>query len=129
MTFSENQIRNYLNLLAILIEIHQWEDCQMEELHTVSGQALYFKIASSLLTDSKGKLQPLKLLNGRITDRAMRTRIREFQELGLVDVVDSEIDARTKGVVSTDLFLKHLDDHLKLFKQLCDERYLMVEKF
>lgn len=100
----------------------------MEELHTMSGQALYFKLASSLLIDSQGKLQPLKLLNDRVTDRAMRTRIREFQKLGLVEVVDNESDARVKGVVSTDMFLKHLDRHLKLFKQLCDKRYLMVKK-
>lgn len=60
--------------------------------------------------------------------RATRTRIREFQELGLVEVVDSEDDARTKRVVPTDKFVARLNHHLHLLKQLCDARYLMVVK-
>lgn len=116
------------NILRILIEINQWEDSQRRELQTVSGRDLYFKIAATLLADSAGKKQPLKLLRGRITDRATRNRIREFQELGLVDVVDNEDDARTKRLVPTDKFIKHLNHHMHLFKLLCNYKYLMVEK-
>lgn len=116
------------NLLQILIEINQWEDSQGRELQTVSGRDLYFKIAATLLDESVGKKRPLKLLSGRITDRATRSRIREFQELGLVEVVDNEDDARTKRVVPTDKFIRRLNHHLHLFKQLCDARYLMVLK-
>jgi hypothetical protein len=116
------------NLLQILIEINQWENSQGREFQTVSGRDLYFKIAATLLDESVGKKRPLKLLSGRITDRATRSRIREFQELGLVEVVDNEDDARTKRVVPTDKFIRRLNHHLHLFKQLCDVRYLMVEK-
>jgi hypothetical protein len=116
------------NLLQILIEINQWEDSHGREFQTVSGRDLYFKIAATLLDDSVGKKRPLKLLSGRITDRATRSRIREFQELGLVEVIDNEDDARTKRVVPTDKFIRRLNHHLHLFKQLCDARYLMVVK-
>lgn len=115
------------NLLRILIEINQWEDSQGRELQTVSGRDLYFRIAATLLNDSVGKKQPLKLLSGRITDRATRNRIREFQELGLIEVVQSDLDARTRRVVPTDKFVTRLNHHLWLLKQLCDARYLMVE--
>jgi hypothetical protein len=124
----EQRIVNDPDLLRILIDVNQWEDAQYRELQTISGRDLYFKIAGTLLTDASGKPQPLKLLNGRITDRATRTRIREFQELGLVVVVDSEDDARTKRVVPTDKFVVRLNHHLRLLKQLCDARYLMVVK-
>ena len=116
------------DLLKILIEINQWEDVQCRELQTISGRALYFKIAGTLIVNVAGKPQPLKLFNGRITDRATRTRIREFQEMGLVEVVDNEDDYRTKRVVPTDKFIKRLNHHLRLFKQLFDARYLMVNK-
>ena len=116
------------NLLQILIDINLWEIHQGRELITVSGRELYFRIATTLLDDSTDKKQPLKLLSGRITDRATRNRINEFQELGLVDVVDSEDDARTKRVVPTEKFIRRLNHHLHLFKQLCDVRYLMVVK-
>jgi hypothetical protein len=116
------------NLLQILIDINLWEVHQGRELQTISGRDLYFLIAATLLTDADGKLQSLKLLNGRMTDRATRNRIREFQELGLVDVVDNEDDARTKRVVPTEKFIRRLNHHLHLFKQLCGVRYLMVDK-
>jgi hypothetical protein len=116
------------NLLRILIEINQWEDNQGREFQTVSGRDLYFKIAATLLDGSTDKKQPLKLLSGRITDRATRNRIREFQELGFVEVVQSDLDTRSKRVVPTDKFVTRLNLHLYLFKQLCDLRYLMVEK-
>lgn len=116
------------NLLQILIDINLWEVHQGRELQTISGRDLYFLIAATLLTDADGKLQSLKLLNGRMTDRATRNRIREFQELGLVDVVDNEDDARTKRVVPTEKFIRRLNHHLHLFKQLCGVRYLMIDK-
>ncbi len=116
------------NLLQILIDISLWEVHQGRELQTISGRDLYFLIAATLLTDADGKLQSLKLLNGRMTDRATRNRIREFQELGLIDVVDNEDDARTKRVVPTEKFIRRLNHHLHMFKQLCGVRYLMVDK-
>jgi hypothetical protein len=116
------------NLLRILIDINQWEVHQGRELQTISGRDLYFMIAATLLTDADGKSQSLKLLNGRMTDRATRNRIREFQELGLVEVIDNEDDARTKRVVPTEKFIRRLNHHLHLFKQLCEVRYLMVVK-
>lgn len=74
-------------------------------MQTISGRDLYFLIAATLLTDADGKPQSLKLLSGRITDRATRNRMREFQELGLVEVIDNEDDARTKRVVATEKFI------------------------
>jgi len=116
------------NLLRILIEINQWEDCNLRELQTVSGRDLYFRIAATLLGDAAGKKQPLKLLGGRITDRATRNRIREFEALGLINVVDNEDDARTRRVIASDELIKRVNHHTQLFKQLCDKQYLMLDK-
>mgnify|MGYP000296453281 FL=1 len=116
------------DLLHILININLWEVHQERELQTISGRDLYFLIATSLLTDADEKPQSLKLLSERMTDRATRNRIREFQALGLVEVIDNENDARTKRVVPTKKFIMRLNHHLSLFKQLCDARYLMVSK-
>jgi hypothetical protein len=128
VTLPEELLVNDPHLLRILIEINQWEDSQGRELQTVSGRDLYFRIAATLLNDSMGKKQPLKLFSGRITDRATRTRIREFQELGLVEVMDNQDDVRTKRVVPTQKFIIRLNHHLSLLKQLCETRYLMIDK-
>lgn len=115
-----------LRLLQILIEINQWEDNHRRELQTISGRDLYFRIAASMLENAAGKKQPLKLLSGRITDRATRSRIREFEALGLVEVVDNQDDARTRRLIPSSDFIGRLNQHLHMFKQLCDKWYLMV---
>lgn len=116
------------HLLRILIEINQWEDSHRRELQTISGRDLYFRIAASMLEDATGKKQPLKLLSGRITDRATRSRIREFEALGLVEVVGNEEDARTRRVIPTGEFIRRLNQHLHMFKRFFDKWYLMVER-
>ena len=63
----------------------------------------------------------------RLKDAA-KLAISEFQQLGLVDVVDNDDDARTRRLVPTDKFIKRLNHHLYLFKKLCHNRYLMVDK-
>lgn len=115
------------SLLRILIELNDAEDAQRRELQTVSGRDLYFRIAASLLADATCKQQSLKLLSGRMTDRAMRIRIREFEALGLIKLVVNAGDARTKQVVPTEEFIKRLNYHTQLFKQLCTARHLMIE--
>lgn len=116
------------HLLQILIEINQWEDSHRRELQTISGRDLYFRIAATMLEDATGKKQPLKLLSGRITDRATRSRIREFEALGLVEVVGNEDDSRTRRVKPTREFMRRLNQHLHMFKRFCDVRYLMVDR-
>jgi hypothetical protein len=116
------------NLLHVLIELNQWEDSQCPELQTVSGRDLYYKVAASMLVNDSDKTQPLKLLSGRVTDRATRIRIREFQALGLVTVVESENDARTRRVVPTALFASRLNEHVSWFKRLCNQRFLMLDR-
>lgn len=116
------------NLLRILIEINRWEDSQGRELQTVSGRDLYFRIAATLLDDPTDKKQPLTLRSVRMTDRATSNRIREFQVLGLVEVMQSDLDTRSRRVVPTDKFVTRLNHRLHLFKQLCDVRYFMVDK-
>ncbi len=128
MQSPEEQVINDPNLLRVLIEINQWEDVQQRELQTISGRDLYFRIAASMLPDSTEKQQALKLLSGRTTDRATRNRIREFQAMGLVEVFDNEHDARTKRVVPTAKFIRRLNNHLHVFRQLCQSGFLMIDK-
>ena len=128
MQSSEDKTINDPNFLRILIEINQWEDKHGRELQTVSGRGLYFRIVSTLLNDTTNKKQPLKLLSGRITDRATRNRIREFQALGLVKVLGGDQDARTKRVMPTEKFIERLNSHSQMFRWFCNKHYLMLDK-
>lgn len=105
------------NLLRILIEINNAEGAQRRELQTMSGRDLYFRIAASLLPESMGKQQSLKLLTGHMTDRATRNRIREFEELGLIKLVVNAGDARTKRVVISNELVRRINFHTEILRR------------
>jgi len=118
---------NEPNLLRIMIQIRNWENDHRNELKTLSGQELYFRIAESYLKNP-GKDQHLKQLAGAHTERATRLRLREFEKEGLIQVMKNTVDLRTKRVIPTAKFLRILNAHLTLFKQMCDQQYVMIDK-
>jgi hypothetical protein len=122
----ENSV-NEPNLLRVMIQMHDWENRQRQELQTLTGRDLYFRIAEVCLNDSQLP-QQLKLFDGRSTERAIRQRMREFEELGLIDVSNNMSDQRTKCVLPTEKFLQHLNQHLDQLRFFCDRRFLMMEK-
>jgi hypothetical protein len=118
---------SHSHLLRVLIETNQWEDRERPELQTVSGRDLYFRVAAGLLSDPAEK-QNLKLLSGRITDRATRSRMRDFEALGLIRVVENNDDARTRRAVPTSELIDRLNQHGDMFHQLCSNKFLMIDK-
>ena len=74
------------------------------------------------------KYQSLKFLPGRITDRAMRQRVREFQALGLVGVESNSMDSRTKQLVPTKESVVKLNQHVLLRRQICDRYMFLIDK-
>lgn len=115
-------------LLRVLMQIHQWECNQQEELGTISGRDLYMRLAVGLLADEQTP-QTLKVLQGPLTERATRQRIKEFQAIGLVEVIQPQsADLRTKRAVPTAVFVHRLNLHLDLLMQMCEEYFVMIKK-
>lgn len=116
-----------LDLLKVMLEIRNWEDVQLHEFQTISGRHLYFSLAETLL-DEPNVSQRIKQLRGQVTERATRQRIREFVELGLVEISNNQNDQRAKNVIPTRKFITHLNSHLAFFKMVCEQRFLMLNK-
>lgn len=121
------QVVHEPSLLKIMIQIRDWEDSELRVLQTISGRNLYFRIAATYLNDSQLP-QQLKLLQGGVTERSTRQRLREFEEMGLIDITDNETDRRTKSAIPTEKFLQHLNGHLDLLKKICDQQFLLLNK-
>lgn len=109
---------NESNLLRVLVQMNDWESRHRQELQTLTGRELYFRIAEGCLKDPQSP-QLLKLYQGKLTDRAIRQRMREFEEMGLIDVSTNTADKRTKRVVPTETFMRNLSQHLYQLKKLC----------
>ncbi len=116
-----------LKLLRVMVQIREWEDRQLPELHTISGRNLYFRVAASCLNDS-WQTQHLKSYLGVVSERSTRQRMREFEEMGLIHLVDNADDQRSKRAVPTAKFLKRLNQHLDLLKSMCNHQFLMLDK-
>ena len=110
------------------MQIHQWECNHLEELGTISGRDLYLRLAVGLLEDDKNT-QTLKLLQGPLTERATRQRIKEFQANDLIEVIQpTSADLRTKRAVPTAKFVHRLNLHLDLLMQMYEEHFVIIKK-
>lgn len=71
--------------LRVLIALNRWESSDENEFQPASCRELFHLIAESILDNAHGpKYQTLKFLSGRLTDRAIRQRVREFEMRGLI---------------------------------------------
>ena len=117
------------SFLRMLIDLNHWEGSTHNEFQTESSRELFFQIAESILSGTQApKYQTLKFLAGRLTERAMRQRVREFQSLGLVTVTPSLLDSRTKQLAPTSEFIVKLNQHVLLKRQITDRHMFLIDK-
>jgi hypothetical protein len=117
------------NFLRMQIAMHFAHNLQGNELRTLSERHLYFNIARGLLDHQNTKQwQPLKVLSDPFTERILRERIKEFESVGLIQLINSDNDKRTKHLVPTQEFLLKLNEHMKLLRQIGERYMFFVEK-
>jgi DNA-binding HxlR family transcriptional regulator len=115
-------------LLRVLMQIHQWECNQQKEMDTISGRDLYLRIAVGLLVDDETP-QALKLLQGPLTERATRQRLKGLEADGLLEVMQPQAsDLRTKRAVPTAKFVNRLNLHLDLLMEMCEEHFIITKR-
>ena len=94
-----------------MAELHTWEQTNLPFINSSSGRALYFSVIEHFLLEDVVEALPLKSFQAHLSDRATRMRIRDFEQLGLLVVEDSESDHRSKTISPTpklwDLFNQH----------------------
>jgi len=113
-------------LLRILVSIHSWEDLHFSEIHTVAGRDLYFKVAERSLLATTGSSHSLKQLTGRITDRSTRSKLREFEVMGLIKTEINPEDERRRRVVATDYFIARLKQHVSAVRKIIEPHCLLL---
>lgn len=121
------RIVNEPNLLRVMIKMYRWEQSQRQEFRTLSGRDLYFRIASIYL-DYPELAKNFKQMFDPQTERVARLRMREFEGVGFIETSSNAMDLRAKQVIPTEKFLIYLNEHLKHFKKICNQHYLMIEK-
>ncbi len=118
-------------ILTSLIELKEWEWFNVPLLKTVVGRHVYFSIANQMLEKSSNKAdRSLKqvLNHPGYTDRAIRMKLREMEEMGLIESVSGDIDKRVRYVLPTPKFEQLVETHAKKYRSLLEKEYILLEK-
>lgn len=116
--------------LLTFAALFEWESRELPCLNTISGRTLYYAVAQRFLCDEGSELRyaPLKTLAVCQTDRAMRKRIDDFVEQGLLTVQLQPHDARTRDVVPTAKLVAMFERHSQAMHDHFSQRFHILPK-
>jgi repressor of nif and glnA expression len=97
---------------------------------TQAGRYLYLNIAKQLQEQRGGSSAFLKGIyyNKDLSERALRYKIREFEEDGLIEFETHSDDKRTKKILATPELLKKLNAHSHEFSRMLSSEFLIFPK-
>lgn len=130
MNTNEINVRQLTSIMSNLAELHEWELNNAPLLGTLTGRHLYFRIAQRAVGERELLLRALKdLVSGsEYTDKALRMRMREMQEAGLISSVPSTHDARSRHLMPTEKFYELIYEHTDQVHRIFNKNFLMIEK-
>lgn len=118
-------------LLQVNCQLHEWENQHLHLVQSQAGRYLYLSLVKQLIEEKRDK--PSALLKGiysnqDLSERALRYKIREFEEEGLVKFEASQVDKRSKKIVPTEDLLQTLESHSHEFGRILGTKFLVFAK-
>ena len=123
--------RTEKNLFAALAEMNQWEWLALPSVRSLVGRHVYFCLANEVLKNEEVRAgQPLKqvLFHPEFTDRAIRMKLREFEQDGLIERLPDDIDKRYRRLVPTQALLDAVHKHAQTLRQTIEKSVYCVDK-
>jgi hypothetical protein len=119
-----------LKYLRIICQLHEWESQHLEVTSTQAGRYLYLNIAKQLQEQRGGSSAFLKGIyyNKDLSERALRYKIREFEDDGLIEFETHSDDKRTKKILATPELLNKLNAHSQEFSRMLGSEFLIFPK-
>lgn len=115
------------NLLDLLIALNELESVPSNAFKTLSGRMLYYQMAKTFCPHRQLP-SALKGRFGRLSERAIRERMRAFESEQLLMCHPGSRDARTRKLVPTVKFFNLLEEHLTRCQKALEARYFLIEK-
>lgn len=117
-----------LKMLRVLIELNQLHIGDEDIFKTASGRDIFYGISASFINKSYAKKANLKAITSVVSDRALRTRLREFQRLGLLRVIANASDGRVRIIDPTQIFVDHVNKKLSDLSVILKKHFYLIEK-
>jgi DNA-binding HxlR family transcriptional regulator len=117
-------------LLQVICQLHEWESRNLDLATTQAGRYLYLNIAKQLQDNRSGPSAFLKGIyyNKDLSERALRYKIREFENDGLIEFETHNSDKRSKKILPTPALLSTVDDHVQEFSRMLSNEFLIFPK-
>ena len=117
-------------LLQIICQLHEWESQNLDLATTQAGRYQYLNIAKQLQDNRSGPSAFLKGIyyNKDLSERALRYKIREFENDGLIEFEAHSSDKRSKKILPTPVLLNTLDEHAQEFSRMLSNEFLILPK-
>lgn len=130
MSSYEMNSKQLTSIIKNLAELHQWELDNSPFLNTMTGRHLYFRIAQRAVGERALLSKALKELysGSNLSDKALRTRVRELEMQGVITSVHNEGDARAKYLMPTEKFYEAIYLHAQEARRIFGRDFLMIEK-
>ena len=127
-----NQIyaRQLTHIMSNLAELYEWELDNLPLLRTLTGRHLYFGLARRAVCERELLSGALKEIMGgaEFTDKALRIRLYEMQQAGLIESVRGTHDARSRHLIPTDKFHEMIHTYTNQVHLIFNRNFLMIEK-
>jgi hypothetical protein len=117
-------------LLQVICRLHEWESQHLDIASSQAGRYLYLNIAKQLQETREGPSALLKGIyyNKDLSERALRYKIREFENDGLIAFEANATDKRSKKILPTPALLSTLDEHTQEFSRMLSNEFLIFPK-
>jgi hypothetical protein len=99
------------DLLQVLSHLHQWEIRQQSLLSTNTGRHLYYALAPHAMAGGQGLNLKEVVVAPHLTDRALRARLVQAVQQGLLTIRPHAADHRTKVLVPLEPFFTLMHAH------------------
>jgi hypothetical protein len=118
-------------LLQVICQLHEWENQHLHLVQSQAGRYLYLSLVKQLIEEKRD--QPSALLKGiyhnqDLSERALRYKIREFEEEGLIKFECNQLDKRSKKIVPTNDLMQTLDTHSQEFGRILATKFVLLPK-
>ena len=116
--------------LRCLAVLNEWERVHMPFLKSTSGRDLYFLLVKHfLLSPDPSASIPLKSFTVDLTDKAMRRRMQEFEQLDWLVIEVHDDDARRKTIRPTQRLRDLFDAHSLMMRRCFRHYFHYVPKY
>ena len=114
--------------LVAMSHMNAWEREHLSFIGTPTGRDLYFLLAKRFLFHEETSPMHLKALVVGATDRAMRLRVRQFEQLGLITTTQNKTDARIRNVAPTQKLLDLFDAHTVAMREIFSHHFVFTRR-